>query len=233
MSQLNYKDNLIFQQQLETSVGSKLQLKINDNRSTMLSVKWQPDCTKVSLHRMFLQAPQNVMQELACYLRGEHKNITPSIKAYIEDNLKNLDYSHQLDLTKLQTKGKVYDLQEIYHSLHQEYFDRQLGLYITWFGTSKRINRNQITFGLYHDPLKLIKINRLIDHHYVPAYFVSYVVYHEMLHYVCPSYVDEKGFKHIHSKEFKEREKEFNFYKEAQKWIKENQDYLFSKTYHF
>ena len=67
----------------------------------MLSVKWEPDCTKVSLHRMFLQAPQECDGSLACYLRQEHKIIAPSVKAFIEDNLKSLDYSHQLDRSKL------------------------------------------------------------------------------------------------------------------------------------
>ena len=47
---LDDQETLTFQERLENSVGSKLRLKINDNRSTMLSVKWDPDCTKVSLH---------------------------------------------------------------------------------------------------------------------------------------------------------------------------------------
>jgi predicted SprT family Zn-dependent metalloprotease len=221
------KEALTFQQQLENNAGMKLQLKINDNRSTMLSVKWEPDCTKVSLHRMFLRAPQNIMQALACYLRGEHNSIAPSIKAYIEDNLHKLDYSHQLDLSKLETKGRVYDLQGTYKDLNREYFGNQLNLHITWFGKSQRRNRNRITFGLYHDPLKLIKINRLLDNKRFPDYFVSYVIYHEMLHYVCPTYVDEKGVKHIHSKEFKELEKKFKYFSQAQKWIRDNQNYLF------
>ena len=98
-AQRKLSNALTIQEQLKIGAGIKLRLKINDNRSTMLSVKWEPDCTKVSLHRMFLQAPQNVMQALACYLRGEHKKIAPSIKAYIEDNLQKLDYSHQIDFS--------------------------------------------------------------------------------------------------------------------------------------
>lgn len=222
---------LTFQEKLQHSVGGNLCLKINDNRSTMLSVKWEPDCTKVSLHRMFLQAPQNIMQALACYLRGEHPRLAPSIKAYIEDNLQKLDYSHQLDLSKLETKGKIYDLQSLYKRLNKEYFNNKLNLYMTWFGTAKRTARSRITFGLFHDPLKLIKINRLLDSKRFPEYFVCYVIYHEMLHYVCPAYVDERGMKHIHSKEFKEREKEFKHYHEAQEWVRNNQRYLFSSCH--
>lgn len=222
---------LTFQEQLENSVGVKLRLKINDNRSTMLSVKWEPDCTKVSLHRMFLKAPQNVMQALACYLKGEHKQIAPSIKAYIEHSLQKLDYSHELDLSSLQTKGLVYDLSKIYCDLNREYFDQPLGLYITWFGERRKRTCKRVTFGLFHDPLRLIKVNRLLDNRHFPDYFVAYVIYHEMLHYVCPTYVDEKGQKHIHSKEFKEREKEFKYFKQAQQWIRDNQNYLFNTAY--
>lgn len=227
----DYQQALIFQEQLEDSVGAKLQLKINDNRSTMLSVKWEPDCTKVSLHRMFLQAPQNVMQALACYLKGEDKRLAPSIKAYIEYNLQRLDYSHELDLSKLQTKGHVYDLKKIYHDLNQEYFDQPLALHITWFGERGRKTCKRVTFGFYHDSLRLIKINRLLDNKDFPDYLVAYVIYHEMLHYVCPTYVDENGVKHIHSKAFKEQEKEFKYFKEAQKWIWDNQNYLFNTSY--
>jgi hypothetical protein len=220
---------LTFQEELECSAGIKLQLKINDNRSTMLSVKWEPECTKVSLHRMFLKAPQNVMQALACYLNGEHKKLAPSIKAYIEHNLQKLDYSHQLDLSSLQTKGSVYDLKKIYCDLNKEYFDEPLGLHITWFGQGHRRSCKRVTFGLFHEPLKLIKINRLLDKKNFPDYFIAYIIYHEMLHSVCPAYVDEKGQKHIHSKAFKKREKDFKYFKHSQQWIRENQNYLFKK----
>lgn len=229
--ELDDQTTLTFQEQLESDSGIKLQLKINDNRSTMLSVKWEPDCTKVSLHRMFLHAPQNVMQALACYLKGTHKKLAPSIKAYIESNLQRLDYSHELDLSKLETKGRIYDLEKIYHHLNRDYFNHPLGLYITWFGERKKRSGQRITFGLYHDPLRLIKVNRLLDNKHFPDYFVAYVIYHEMLHYVCPTYVDAKGQKHIHSKAFKEQEKKFEYYQQAQDWIRDNQNYLFENSY--
>lgn len=215
-----------FLRELEQSSGMKLQLKINDNRSTMLSVRWEPDCIKVSLHRIFLQAPKNVMDSLACYLRREDKSIAPKIRSFIEDNLKKLDYSHELDPRKLYTKGYVYDLQEIYNRVNEEYFNQKLKLNITWFGKLRR-NRSRVIFGLYQDPLRLIKINRLLDSPSFPDYVVAFVVYHEMLHNVCPSYVDEKGIHRVHSEEFKQREKQFRFYNLAQKWIREHRGQFF------
>ncbi len=109
--------------------------------------------------------------------------------------MQKLDYSHELDLSKLQTLGKVHDLKAIYDDLNKDYFDNALKLHITWFGKTQSSKRSRIVFGLYYDPLKLIKINRLLDQTLFPDYVVSYVIYHEMLHYVCPAYVDEKGAK--------------------------------------
>lgn len=216
------------QLQLQKNLKKKIQLKINNNRSTMLSVRWESDCTKVSLHEMFLEAPKNIMEELACYVRRELKNISPSIKEFIENNLKNFDYTHLVNPLKLTARGNTYNLQEIYETLNQEYFMGRLDLYITWFGKAFQKNRSRVTFGLYHDPLKLIKINRFLDSPAFPDYLVQFVVYHEMLHYVCPSYYDSKGVHRIHSKEFKARETLFKHYDLAQNWIKNHQEYLFS-----
>lgn len=220
-----------FQKKLESNAGVKLQLKINDNRSTMLSVRWEPECTKVSLHRMFLQAPRHVMHALACYLRKEDKIISPQVRAFIENGLQELDYSHLLDPQKLYVQGNVYNLKHIYDAINREYFNNKLNLWITWFGKSASRNRRRVTFGLYHDPLRLIKINRILDTPSIPDYVVSYVVYHEMLHYVCPAYIDEKGLSRIHSKEFKHREEQFCYFDMAQNWIKKNQANLFADCY--
>lgn len=219
---------LIFQKRLESSLGKKLQITINDNRSTMLNVRWEPDFTKVSLHRMFLQAPQNVMQALACYLKGKDKSISPSIKAFIEDNLRKFDYSHLLDQRKLTTQGSFYNLQKIYNDLNKEYFQNRLDLYITWFGKWNQRNKSQVTLGLFNDSLSLIKIHRIMDSPSFPYYVLSYIIYHEMLHNIYPVYVDNTGMNRIHSREFKQRELLFKEYNLAQNWIKNHQEFLFT-----
>lgn len=215
-----------FQKFLEYAAVRKIDVKINDNRSTMLSVKWMPK-PKISLHRMFLKAPENILEDLTHYLKGNKKQLSPLIKAYIEKNLHDLDYSHELNPSKLYTQGKVYDLKKIYTDLNTEYFNQKLNLHITWFGKLKS-QYSRLIFGYYYDPLKLIKIHKLLDNSQFPDYFVAYVVYHEMLHFVCPSYVNEKGTTHIHNKDFKEREREFKYFKQAQKWMKEHQAQLFN-----
>lgn len=215
------------QQELEFHSGERIHLKINDNHSTMLSIKWEPHCTKVSLHRMFLQAPQNIMQALACSIKNKERVISPNIKSFIEENVKKIDYSHLIDPNSLSMEGEVYHLDRIYQELNRHYFAGTLPLRITWFGNSNRKNSSKVTFGLYYEPLKLIKVHRLLDDPTIPEYIIKFVVYHEMLHYVCPAYRDDRGFQRIHSKEFKVKEKEFYQYHLAQKWMKENRARFF------
>lgn len=217
------------QKKLEDNTGKKLRVRITDNLSAMLSVRWEPDLVRVSMHRMFLQAPQNVMQALACYIRKRDMSLAPVIKAFIQDNVTKLDYSHLVDDSKLVCQGSYYNIRKIYDDINNEYFRNKLKLNITWFGKPYHKNRTKVTFGLYHDPLRLIKIHRLLDSPSFPNYLLSYVIYHEMLHHVCPSYVDDTGILRIHSKEFKEREVEFNHFDLAQNWIKDHQEYLFSE----
>lgn len=218
-----------FQETLEVCSGKKLKVKINDNRSTMLSVRWESDLTSVSLHRMFLQAPSNVMQALACYLKGENRHLSPTVKAFIEHNVQYLDYSHSLDPNDLHVVGRVYHLQSLYDSLNAEYFNNSLRLLVTWFELPKHKQRNKITLGLYQDPLRLVKINRLLDHLEVPPYLISFVMYHEMLHAVSRPYVDKTGTNRIHSKEFKQLEERFRYYEQAKRWIKVNRGALFDE----
>jgi hypothetical protein len=220
-----------FQQKLEREIGKKLKLKINENKSTMLSVKWEPGCTRVSLHKFFLNAPKNVMDRLACYIRREDKKMAPVVSTFIEENTKKLDYSNDLDKKKLVVQGNTYNLNEMMDELNRRYFKNQLRLNITWFGTATKKNKSKVTFGLYQDPLRLIKINRVLDNDKVPAYLVSFVIYHEMLHHVCPPYVDQKGKNQIHNKEFKAREEQFHEFEQAQDWIKKNINQFFSRIY--
>ncbi|MGA8164389.1 MAG: hypothetical protein WB791_05100 [Waddliaceae bacterium] len=216
-----------FQKQLEKDLKQRVSLTINNNRTTMLSVKWEPSCTKVSLHRFFLFAPKNIMDALARYIKRKDRSVSPIVKSFMEDHMRQLDYSHLLDRRSLEVKGRIYDLQELLCKVNEEYFHSQLPLNITWFGKHQHNNRSQVTFGLYQHALKLIKIHRLLDHPEVPEYLVSFVIYHESLHHLYPSYYDQKGRHCIHHQKFKAKEKEFRDYRRAQAWVENNREQLF------
>jgi hypothetical protein len=216
---------MTLQQVLENASGKKLKLKINNNRSTMVSVRWESDLTRVSLHQMFLDAPKNVMEALACYIKGDDRVLAPSIKAFIQNQLTQLHYPSPANL---KTAGNHFNLQELYDKVNAEYFEGRVNLSITWFG-KERQPRSKIALGLYYDPMKLIKINRILDHADIPEYLISFVIYHEMLHHVCPAYVDAKGINQVHTREFKARETQFKDFERAQEWLRKHLNRFFGE----
>lgn len=211
------------EEELETRSGFKLNIRLNNNYSTMLSVRKEGRGeAKVSLHRIFLSAPQKVIHALASFIRGRRKPANPVIRAFIEEKICALDYTHRINRDKLVTRGRYHNLSELYNQVNRDYFHGQVQLYITWYGKTESRARRSLTYGLYFDPLKLIKIHRRLDRPEVPSYVVAFVIYHEILHYLCPPELGQAGRMHVHTDEFKKREAEFLQYREAQRWIQQH-----------
>src|ERR1700689_2946450 len=122
---------------------------------------------------------------------------------------------------QLRPLGGHYDLNTIYDDLNASYFGSKLDLGITWFGSAQRKARRHRKLGLYCFQSKVVKIHRLLDQPHFPPYFISYVVYHEMLHSVCPPVKAKRGRYQIHHPDFKKREKQFAQYAAAKRWEEE------------
>lgn len=213
------------QQKLARHLNFKLDLVINENRTIMLNMLGR---RRLSIHRMFVDAPDDVICAVASYVRGKEKKKTQLVlRTYIQSRLETLDYSHRVNRQKLHTKGKVYNLQEIYNALNLVYFGGKLDLGITWYGMWGKKRRQRVTFGEYHDSLKLIKIHRMLDDTFFPPYFVSFVVYHEMLHNIIRGHKDQRGLFRVHTQEFKRRERAYHDYERAMAWEKRNKEKIF------
>ncbi len=110
------------------------------------------------------------------------------------------------------TKGEYYDLYELYHQINTQYFEGKLKLDITWTGDRNSKPRTRVMFGSYHHQKKLIKIHRRLDQSHIPHFFISFVVYHEMLHHVLPPLSRRTEKYRIHHSSFIEKEREFQDY---------------------
>lgn len=215
------------QELLQSYCNQPLYLKLNENRSVMCSIKWETHRTKVSLHRIFLTASKKVIQALGKALKKEGSAIPAVVNMFIHEELKNLNYSEQINPDQLDFCGEVYNIKELYDGINQEYFCGKLDLSITWFSSEFKQNKSQINLGFYYDALRLVKINRIMDSRKFPDYVVRYVIYHEMLHCVAPAYIDSAGIQRTHNPEFKQLEMQFKDYSRAKLWVKKNRASLF------
>jgi hypothetical protein len=119
-----------------------------------------------------------------------------------------------------QTEASHYNLQQIYAAVNMEYFENKLDLQIRWFGSRHFVPRTRIRLGSYNQRTQVVKIHRFLDKPSVPLYFISYIVYHEMLHHVLPPIRGRRGRRQVHHRAYSAREKEFHQYGEAKEFSK-------------
>lgn len=112
-------------------------------------------------------------------------------------------------------RGRFFDLDAIFTDLNARFFEGQLPR--IRMGWSLRTSR---TILGHHDPDHgTITINRVLDDARVPSYLLEYLVFHEMLHIRFP--VKRNHHRRIiHSREFREAEREFPDYARARRLLR-------------
>lgn len=201
----------------------KLVLLVHHNRSTMISVKRESHLYKVRLHSMFLNAPFMVQEKLYDYIAQNSQASARYLQDFIDFYFQTQDSSLISASAEInRTSGTIFQLDEIYEELNQKYFDNQIRASITWtsrISTGKK--RRSIRMGSYSMQEQLIRIHPSLDRSFVPRYFISWVVYHEMLHQKHGVYMINNK-KIFHSKQFLAEERLFEEFKQAKQWEKEN-----------
>lgn len=210
-----------FKEKLIRLSKADIELVINENHSTFLSVMRKGRKTlKLSVHKLFLHGGDAMCKAVVNFSLHKDREALKSIRFFAHSYFSKADFSDTVDEDKLRTAGKYYDLQEIYDTVNKKFFQNRLPLRITWFKKPKYRTYTSMTYGSYNRPLKLVRINEILDHALTPYYFIEFIVYHEMLHHVCPGYTDEKGRERIHTALFRKREKEYPHFERAKEWEK-------------
>lgn len=160
---------------------------------------------EILLARIFRRRPSREARE--CYLAYTFR---PVVRSRI-DVARRERGSKRL----LPARGRCYDLEEIFRRLNRRFFHDQLPM--PRLGWSRK--RSRTLLGHYDSGHATIIVSRTLDSPSVPRYLVEYVVYHEMLHMRFP--VERRGHRRVlHSRQFREAEKEFPRYELACRQIK-------------
>ena len=209
------RDRTFLKVYLQKVSRKDISLIITDNTTSMLSIRPVGNTVALRLHRMFLTACNEVLDEIASYIRNTRLK-TPLVRKFINDNVHRLRDKPARKIAA-RTKGKHFDLAEIYQKVNEEYFDGSVSASISWGAKGPRRSARSRTLGSYSSYGNIIRINPLLDSRRVPRYFLEFIVYHEMLH--ADMGIEKKaGRRSVHSQEFKSREKLFKEYGRATAW---------------
>jgi hypothetical protein len=219
----------------------RVQVTLTDNRYTMISVRRLGGAGEreraarrrterryeVRLHHMFADADPVITRALAHYIAENDADASRVLGDFIDANAGHVrGRSRRTPAQVIFTAGEHHDLRTIFDELNARYFENRIDAAITWGARSGRPRRrNSIKMGSYSVEDRLIRIHRSLDRAFVPRFFVSWIVFHEMLHQVHDIRV-KNGRREFHSKEFLADEAAFELYDQARLWERRNLDAL-------
>jgi hypothetical protein len=207
------------ERKLRAAFAGPMVLSITDNRHSIITHRVQRGTLHVRVHHMFLDAPAPVADALVRYVTRGDRNASATLGDYIDAN--GVRLARRKRSTPLVSKGKHHDLLSLFNDVNERYFDGAVHALITW-GKRPTLGsgpRKTIKLGSYSGVDRMIRVHPGLDQHWVPRYFVAYIVYHEMLHHVIPG-SRGLGRVNLHPPEFKERERQFRHFERALEWEK-------------
>lgn len=179
----------------------------------------------VDISDLLEEAPAPIHEALACILISKLFRKAPEtgVLARYRRYLNRADMRRRLQLAKVERgrkaigdpKGRHFDLCTIFEDLNLQYFHGLMAR--PQLGWSLRPSRT--TLGHYDPPHNTIVLTNLFDRESVPELLVRFVMFHEMLHLRYPT--EHKGARRcVHTREFKEAERQFKDYEEAKLMLK-------------
>ncbi|HSX38794.1 MAG TPA: hypothetical protein VLE95_08245 [Chlamydiales bacterium] len=204
-----------------------LDLAWHENRSSYFSCRKERRKVRLRLHRLFVKAPGPVLEAIVSFaMKGDKK------AEIIVRQMAHLYFSKvQISPEPLSEKGRVYDLFEIQSRIRKQHFPG-LNVAIGWSSRYRAGSFKCVTFGSYDRYCNQIRINPLLDDAAVPLYFLEFIVYHEMLHAVCPPRIDARGAVYSHTREFRLRERQFPQFAKAMEWEKNSLTFFKKRARH-
>ncbi len=211
-------------------LGSEVALTLTDNGRSMLSLRRRHAVAHVRLHHMFLGADEVTLRAVAGYLQGRPGAAVAHLRQFVDQHRRLI--KPVLPRTRaMRARGHHHDLRAIFDALNTRYFDDQVSARVCWGRMGKPIGRRRrrrsIKLGSYRHRDALVSVHPLLDSDWVPAFFVEYIVYHEMVHHVVEA-KSRGGRRELHGPDFRAREQQFVQYEEALRWERDNLDRLLS-----
>jgi hypothetical protein len=187
------------------------------NRHSMITVRRTRLGFHFRMHQIFADAGPEIVAAMARLASGGDRQSSALLDHYIEANASHIRLAAVP--SAVQAQGKIHDLREMFERLNRVYFDGAVDSRITW-GRASALRRRTIKLGSYHGNERLIRIHPALDQAFVPAFFVEFVIFHEMLHEHLGT--GDGPRRCVHPPEFRALEARFPRAGEALRWERDH-----------
>ncbi|MEM8882698.1 MAG: hypothetical protein AAGD14_01355 [Planctomycetota bacterium] len=211
--------------QLTHTLAKHVQVSYGRARTQPVRATFDNGHVDLRLHEFFRDAPPEVMQDLAAWLRAGRRarNACTRLDAWIDAQLKTLPQSRTRSV-RTQAQGAVHDLDPMAQSLFEEEFVSDFDAHPrpswTWGRRGRSRARRSLQLGCYVRDVHLVRVHPVLDQENVPDWFVRFVLFHEILHAALPAE------RRPHGPAFRRRERAHPDYPKAMAWQKRHIDRL-------
>lgn len=166
----------------------------------------------VRLHRFFEDAPDDVAQDLAAWMRAgkRARAACARLDRWIHERCDALP-PRAPRAEQLSTRGEHHDLSQLADDVLARYFADDFAERpapaVTWGRRVPSRARRSLRLGSYQSERNLVRIHPVLDSADTPAWFVASVLHHEFLHAAIPDERDAGGRRLHHGPAFRARER--------------------------
>ena len=209
---------------LRARLGRPVHVTFGRSRTTPLAYVQEAATTHLRMHRLFEQAPPEIVDAVGRWMRvgRRARRVCDALDRWIDQKLRELP-PRPARAPALRTCGAVHDLLPLAEGLFAAEFAADFRPprsrpAISWGRRAKSRARRALLLGSYQPASDLVRVHPVLDHPSVPAWFVRYVLFHEILHAALP--------RERHGPLFRNRERAYPDYKAAIGWQRRNIDRL-------
>jgi hypothetical protein len=210
---------------LSRELGCAVRVRFGRARQRVLEARPRPGgAMEIRLSGFFAEAPPDVRDAVARWLRvgRRARRASDLLDAWIEQSVVSLPPSPRR-ARRLRTRGRHHDLTRLADEARRgQDLDVTPWPAITWGRRTGSRARHSLQLGCFVPSEHLIRVHPVLDQAWVPAWFVRYVLFHELLHAALPADGASPSRRVHHGPDFRRREEAYPDYPRAVAWQARN-----------
>ncbi len=172
-------------------LGVPVELAFTDNTHTMVSFSPRRTGWALRLHGMFAGAPDEVVEALGAWLARADRHASARLDAFIDAHralVRRRGVEARRSGLRLVEAGRAHHLGVRLGEARAELEPAArgcAGVVIGWAPAPRvRLPRRSIKLGSYAAETAVVRVHRALDQAWVPAFFVRWIVRHELIHHL-------------------------------------------------
>ena len=192
---------------------------VHENRQTIFSLREREQVLWFSVHWAVLDLEQDLIRAVAARDALAWERVQERFGAWAEAAP---HAPRAARVERLEPRGRTHDLSALLAQVNAEHFEGRLEVAVGWSRWPPRSRYGRIRLGSCGGQPPRIRVHPALDHPEVPARFLRFLLFHELLHVAIPPEQGTGSRRRVHTPAFRKAERAHPDYAWATAWETDN-----------